>query len=63
MLERRMDLTTQMGRRKRDKIFMLSPLFNKIDPFMGDTTFANPLFVGDSTDGKDVKDILIGFTS
>ncbi len=42
---------------------MLCPSFDKIDPLMGDRTFTNPPFVGDSMDGMDAKDIFFGFFS
>jgi hypothetical protein len=42
---------------------MLCPFFEKINSLMGDKTFTNPPFVGDSMDGVDAKDIFFGFFS
>jgi hypothetical protein len=47
----------------RNKVLMLCPSFDKIDPLMGDGTLANLSFVGDSMDGMDAKDIFFGFFS
>jgi hypothetical protein len=47
----------------RNKVLMLCPSFDKIDPLMGDRTLANPPFVGDSMDGMDAKDFFFGFFS
>jgi hypothetical protein len=44
-----------------NKVLMLCPSFDKIDPLMGDRTSANPPFVGDSKDGVDAKDTFFGF--
>jgi hypothetical protein len=42
----------------RNKVLMLCPSFDKIDPLMGDGTLANPSFVGHSMDGMDAKDFI-----